>query len=204
MTEDLFDLAQQKLTPACLYHSPARGLAARLAEHEASRDTFGKSMFDHAWRVAICHTSDPAGRCQVTVLEVDVRSSDRPHPYRCPPCDCLEVVNELQYRGACRNPLCNWEGDPRGSENESTEDAHDHAWPGWRDIPVVSKWPGEGRADVTWQAKVVPLHPVGWLEAGGPIRTAREKGATRHNGTYATPWGGYDMGVLKPAKAETG
>ena len=104
---------------------------------------------------------------------------------------------DTRYRGACLG--CGWVAeDERETENGGAEDAHDHAWPGWRWIPEVPRPPsGEGprerdKARERWEAKAAPLLPPGWLHGGGPIRTLRTAPGTRHV-PQATPWGGYDM-----------
>jgi Family of unknown function (DUF6349) len=203
---DLAAEVQLDRTPVCLYRSDARGLAARIAEFEkwkAEYGSWGSLLRSHAWTVTYTSSSEPSERCQPTLLAAHLSVRIGTDSSAWPDCDCCASSGEgLYYRGACRNPDCNWEGVPVGDENPGAEEAHDHAWPGWRDVPVVTKWPGRGssrkdkEADARWQAQVVPQYPPGWLEAGGPIRTYRKPPGTRHNGMYATPWGGYDMGVI--------
>jgi hypothetical protein len=136
------------------------------------------------------------------VLDVDVRNPARwrQDTSDMPDCTCCTEIDDYLYRGACRG--CDWEGDPRleMGENPAAEDAMDHAWPGWRDVPIVPRCPGDRTAQARWQERVVPQYPAGWLEAGGPIRTLRDGPASsRHHADVAsTPWGGYDMGVVRP------
>ncbi|MEU9887979.1 DUF6349 family protein [Sphaerisporangium sp. NPDC051011] len=73
-----------------------------------------------------------------------------------------------QRRGACLG--CQWEGPDWRSEREAVEDAHDHCWPGWRDLPAVRR-PGSNVE--RWRAEVKRAYPEGWLEAGGPLVTMR-------------------------------
>jgi hypothetical protein len=103
----------------------------------------------------------------------------------------------------CRGRSCLRESPEHGRENAAAEDGMDHAWPGWRDLPVITAPPhylngtaGE-RAEAAWLAKVSPGYPPGWIEAGGPIRTQREKYGTRHV-PHWTPSGGSDMAVPAP------
>jgi hypothetical protein len=48
----------------------------------------------------------------------------------------FRVVDEPKwhqlYRGGCLG--CDWEGDVRERPSDAVEDAHDHAWPGWRNL----------------------------------------------------------------------
>jgi Family of unknown function (DUF6349) len=195
---DLIAETQLVTVPACLYQSAARGLAARAADYadwQAKYGGFGSLVRSHAWTVPWCSPDEPTPRCQPTILDVNLRAPDWPLSAPMPGCDCTTTVDELLYRGACRNPDCNWEGDPVGEENRAVEDAADHAWPGWRDMPIIGQRPHDKKLEPRWAAKAILLYPAGWLEAGGPIRTARTPGGIRHNWQYATPWGGYDIGV---------
>jgi hypothetical protein len=105
-------------------------------------------------------------------------------------------VGDLIYRGACLG--CGWEGEPCEDENTAAEDAHDHAWPGWRQLPVVARCPPQGpqtgkqNALSGWLERVDQVYPVGWISGGGPIRTRRDGIGTRHV-PLATPFGGWDL-----------
>jgi hypothetical protein len=83
-------------------------------------------------------------------------------------------------------------------ENSAAELANDHAFPGWRELPVVPSPPHDdnpkkkAQAEAKWQALVDRMLPAGWLKQGGPIRTLRGVHGTRHVPGRA-PGGGYDM-----------
>lgn len=175
-----------------LYGSPTRGLAARAAEYDAWRaehGSFGASARSHAWTVWITCPETCTDRCQPTVLSADLRCDcDRSED-----CCCL---GDLMYRGACRG--CDWEGEPRDRENAAAEDACDHAWLGWRDLPVLPRVPDERKKRARWVERVEALYPVGWLEDGGPIRTSRRGGGTRHVPSRP-PFGGYDLAAFDNA-----
>lgn len=178
-----------------LYASPTRGLHSRILEAQWWMGEFGSSGWarrSHAWHPDICEPSDATGRCQPTsmVAELD--------------CDCPDgcsCVGGCVFRGACR--MCAWEGELRASSSEAVEDAHDHAWPGWRNLPTVDRNPGRGsgRRELTaftkWVASVTAVYPAGWLESGGPIRTER-LGGMRHV-PRATGFDGYDLSVPRGA-----
>ncbi|MEV0278562.1 DUF6349 family protein [Streptomyces sp. NPDC050610] len=79
-----------------------------------------------------------------------------------------------QYRGGCL--ACDWEGDvPPGPGhaacNAAIADAHDHAFPGWRALPIT---PHRGEAwdlprnQLLW-AQIAAGYPRGWAEAGAPL-----------------------------------
>ncbi|MFF0770911.1 DUF6349 family protein [Nonomuraea wenchangensis] len=92
------------------------------------------------------------------------------------------------YRGACLG--CDWEGETRPSNGDAVEDAHDHAWPGWRDLPAV-KPPKSNYA--RWLVEVGRAYPPGWLEAGGPIVTVRADSRFSRHLPGKAPGGGYDL-----------
>lgn len=171
-----------------IYGSTARGYCQRLDDADTWTTTHGH--FDslrrsHAWRAACGSPDQPAastGTCRPAVLTADLRCSHYEED-----CSC---VGSLVYRGACLH--CDWEGDVRADENTAAEDAHDHAWPGWRDLPIVPRRPENPKARPRWVETVNDAYPAGWLESGGPIRTARAEYGTRHVPNY-TGFGGYDL-----------
>ncbi|WP_435112741.1 DUF6349 family protein [Nocardiopsis synnemataformans] len=98
----------------------------------------------------------------------------------------------LRYLAYCS---CGYAGPPRTVENTAAEDGADHAFPGWRTLPVMRPRPvGEDVYDawMRWADQAARVYPPGWFDAGGPVRTERDKYATRHAPTMG-PGGGYDM-----------
>jgi hypothetical protein len=156
------------------------------------------------------------GRHEVVDLDCDLRRGWQHREQKfapVPPCghDADAEANKaaglwrgLMHRGACRKTGCDWEGPVRGSEKQAVEDGMDHAWPGWRNLPPVPRVPDNAweakrskpaaKALDGWLTKVVPAYPDGWVEAGGPIRTVREKNGTRHI-EARTPFGGWDLAL---------
>jgi hypothetical protein len=199
------DEANAEQRPRCAFNSPARGVTARLAEFAEWQAEYGRNgslRRSHAWTAMFPGKVGPTDRCMPAVLDADVRKPDELDDIATwPRCGCSENYDELMYRGVCRG--CDWEGRPRRGENPAVEDACDHAWPGWRDVPIVAKWPGSSSPKAgRWLERALASYPAGWLEAGGPIRTLRPSGGTRHNGQHATPYGGYDMAVLDPKETQ--
>ncbi len=89
---------------------------------------------------------------------------------------------------------CRWHA-IGGSENSVVEQWHDHAVPGWRELPVIpaavriregSRHTGRV---MTWIKEHYPAH---MQVPGAPIITEREPSATRHVAGYS-PWNGYDL-----------
>jgi hypothetical protein len=171
-----------------IYGTSARGYFNRLAAAASwvgRHGNFDSNLRSHAWRAA-CGCPDsryPAeDECRPAVLTADLRC----HLYA-QDCSC---VGGPVYRGAYLR--CDWEGEVRAGENTATEDAHDHAWPGWRHLPIVPRCPENQKARPLWLAAVNDLYPTGWLETGGPIRTACQQYVTRHVPNH-TGFGGYDL-----------
>jgi len=118
----------------------------------------------------------PSDTCRPTILNADLRCNHYNEN-----CFC---VGDLVYRGVCLH--CDWEGPVRGDETEAAEDAHHHAWPGWRDLQLVPRPPESGtnakqkQAMTRWAEYVNDIYPTGWLESGGPIRTSCLRCGTRN------------------------
>lgn len=89
---------------------------------------------------------------------------------------------------------CHWQTIST-DENVVVEAWHDHAAPGWRNLPViparirVHDEKGLTRLARAWIAEHYP--PEAQVE-GAPIITERDPHATRHVPNYS-PWGGYDL-----------
>lgn len=113
---------------------------------------------------------------------------------RCRP--TVEVGPANAYRSRCLG--CGHRSEPVRGENAATERAHDHAFPGWRELPIVLSPPHHDNAkkqaavEAKWRADVARMLPDGWLDRAGPIRTLRGVHGTRHI-PHRAPGGGYDM-----------
>jgi hypothetical protein len=93
-----------------------------------------------------------------------------------------------QRRGACLG--CEWEGPDWRSERDAVEDAHDHCWPGWRDLPAARP---SGTNYQRWLEEVKRAYPEAWLDAGGPIVTVRADSRFSRHMPAKAPGGGYDL-----------
>lgn len=81
------------------------------------------------------------------------------------------------------------------SENRAVEAWHDHALPGWRELPVVpSQIQVRSEKGMTKLARawIAEHYPPEAQVPGAPIITERARYATRHVRGYS-PWGGYDL-----------
>ncbi len=181
-----------------MFDTGTAGYGARLDAIDAwigEYGSFRSFIGAHGWYPNMCPppVTNTNGGCQPVTLAAELRCGHRDET-----CFC---VGELLFRAAC--VTCDFEGDTRVNENAAGEDAHDHAWPGWRNLPIVPHQPtpnsgsaresGSGRtAFSAWLTRVNATYPQGWLARGGPIRTHRKPGATRHI-PAATVFGGWDL-----------
>lgn len=112
----------------------------------------------------------------------------------------LDADRRSCYRGACLG--CTWESDDHDTKNAAVESAHDHAFPGWRELPAVLPAPKAAAYNEDtwdrWFAKVAPAYPAGWFDQGGPIVVLRSE-ATRHRPRQA-PGGGFELVRLAPPR----
>ena len=186
--------AQRRFDEApAIFDTGTAGLRVRLEVFEAwvaKHGHFNCFLRSHGWHHATtCEgPTEATARCMPAVLSADLRCGH--HQQKC----CC--VGSLVYRAACT--ACDWEGDVRDNSAAAGEDAHDHAWPGWRALPLVPRPPERGSHPrlqarlADWLENVTSFYPAGWVEAGGPIRTDRARMGTRHV-PNATGFGGWDM-----------
>lgn len=95
---------------------------------------------------------------------------------------------------------CEWVSGISESESAVIWEWHDHAWPGWRDLPVVPKDVRPMGGGITAKTKapyawVLERYPADFRRPGAPIITERASGGTRHVPGYS-PWGGYDLAAV--------
>lgn len=82
-----------------------------------------------------------------------------------------------------------------GDENTAVEAWHDHALPGWRNLPVVPRQirvRNESGLTALAKAWIAERYPEHMQVPGAPIVTERAPVGTRHVPGYS-PWGGYDL-----------
>ncbi|TDC12943.1 hypothetical protein E1265_28930 [Streptomyces sp. 8K308] len=106
------------------------------------------------------------------------------------------------YRGGCLG--CAWEGSEHGGRgwregaNQAVEDAHDHAFPSWRSLPVLDLRTAASphRAERLWRG-ITTRYPSGWVDAGAPALCTRPGADALHlppSGRYPR----YRLFVKKP------
>lgn len=150
--------------------------------------SFGRS---HMWHRSITGDTVEFGEHRAESFTADLR----PEPGAVGPGDLLTMM-------VCEP--CEWHS-PAGGESEAVEAWHDHAVPGWRDLPVVPRQvrvrseSGLTKVGLRW---IEQRYPVQMQVPGAPIITEREQYATRHVAGYS-PWGGYDLSATaldRPAR----
>jgi len=135
------------------------------------------------------HELDPPARHTPTLL-----SRSRPTGRR---------GEKQEFRGGCL--ACQWEGpvhcgDGFGDgDNEAVEEAHDHAFPGWRTLPPITtvedRW-AVPRSRSRW-AQLTARYPADWIDQGAPVvawsRYRREAHVPPHAGRPR-----YELRVTRP------
>lgn len=119
----------------------------------------------------------------------DLRCERWTHADREETCMC---VGELIYQSIC-GP-CEWSA-IADRENHAVELWHDHALPGWRDLPIVpSRLRMADKDCLSKSAKkwITEHYPKSMQVPGAPIITERRPYGTRHV-PGRSPWGGYDL-----------
>lgn len=169
------------------YATPAEHAAA-IERWIEEHGTFGFIPRSHMWRAQL--TARTVDGHVLQMLQADARRRGDEHDAALGSL----VPDRLMYQANCEP--CRWHVIVE-SENEAAEAWCDHAFPGWRDLPVMPEriraqdWTKPGKAAVAWIAEHVPAE---WQRPGSPARTARTGIATRHV-PGGSPWFGYDMAV---------
>lgn len=112
-------------------------------------------------------------------------------------CYCIQLTLHKVVCTACRWQYID------DSKQRTVEAWHDHAFPGWRDLPLLpSKLRGAmGTSKMTpaLEAWFADNYPEEFRVGGAPILTARDRIMSRHVPGYS-PWGGFDMGIIREEK----
>lgn len=136
----------------------------------------GGSKHSHMWTREI--TSPPGTKYphSAWLMDADLRCGH--HKQNC------FCVGAIIYRTYCSD--CDWWSAPTEDEGDAIRDYHDHCWPGWRNLPVLTR-PSPDR-----KPKLPDDYPQEWQAPGAPIVTTRTPIGTR-NVPGRSPFGGYDM-----------
>jgi len=137
----------------------------------------------HIWHRGYNSTDATEGHPFVMV-SADLGCTFGEHPQD-GPCCC---VGGVIHRGVCG---CGWVSSINPDEDPAVAEWHDHAWNGWRTLPVVpSSVPKDAAKKVReWMDE---SYPMGWVRPGVPVITIRSAGGTRSVAGRA-PMGGFDL-----------
>ncbi|MFC4244990.1 DUF6349 family protein [Gryllotalpicola reticulitermitis] len=155
------------------------------------RWTFEHGRFDslrtsHMWHPAVTmeHANANTTGHDLRVFSVDLRC----HHYR-ERCSCM---GDLLYRAICHN--CAWHHD--GTESQIVAAWHDHAWPGWRELPIIpitiAKTDDQNRPTTKCLEWITEHYPTDWQTSGAPVITERVPHGTR-SVPGRSPWSGFDL-----------
>lgn len=147
---------------------------------------FGSWRLFHQWRINDLASSPLASghECMTVQAYLGCASFPFAHADRVT-CSC---VGGDVHRTVCAP--CDWASDVVTTESAAVQAWHDHAWPGWRDLPVVD---GQGtRPTATWAKRLESVYPDGWGKPGAPVLTRRSHRMSR-DVPRRSPWGGWDM-----------
>ena len=168
------------------YHTPDE-LAAALERWRAEQ-TPGTWRRCHLWRPAPAAGALDLEHHNLTTWITDLRCDHHGAEYHA--CSC---VGELLYKSVCS--VCSWQA-ITDDENTAVEAWHDHAMPGWRDLPTLpSKLRGHmGTRKMTpaLEAWFDANYPENFRVPGAPILTDRGGSGMRHVPDYS-PYGGFDL-----------
>jgi hypothetical protein len=104
--------------------------------------------------------------------------------------------SRISHQAVCADQ-CAWHA--IGTEREVVEAWHDHAMPGWRELPTLPdklrpSGAGISTKNTAAMAWIHENYPEQWQQPGAPILTRRARYGTRHVPGYS-PFGGYDLCV---------
>ncbi|RQN02025.1 hypothetical protein EHW97_14820 [Aeromicrobium camelliae] len=174
------------LTYTTDYYAPEL-LDAAFERYQLENGQLGSLRTSHMWAPAIAVTVTAAAGHTAHIYTADCRCDEPDHDHG------PDFPDDLMYQAIC--PPCSWHH-IAANENAAVEAWHDHALPGWRNLPVVPRRVAQlddtratrQRRD-RWVAEHYPEH---WQRPGYPILTERGKWGTRHV-SGRSPFGGYDL-----------
>lgn len=173
---------------------PVADLLAAFDRYTTEHGHFDCVARSHTWHSS--YPCDPIvfGGHELVVLtaSADCRQVDHDH-------SASPLPGDLMYQAICEP--CVWHVIVN-DENVAVEAWHDHAMPGWRDLPLLPerlaqfRTPSQ-RAAAAW---VKANYDDAWQQPGVPVRTARAQGLTPHV-PGRSPLGGYDLSTGEPLAA---
>lgn len=171
------------------YYSPYE-LDAAVAHWQFLHRLDGSRRDSRMWHRAIAVPGGvEVGEHGFDLFTVDLRCDPWKHPAPHAGCAC---IGDLTYMAICEPHA--WRA-IASDENAAVEGWHDHAFPGWRDLPVVpARLRNIGEIGLSKAARkwVEQRYPTSMQVVGAPVITERSGIGTRHV-PGRSPWSGYDI-----------
>lgn len=171
------------------FHTP-NALDAAVAHWQFLHKLDGSRPQSRMWHRAIAVPGGvDVGMHSFDLFTADLRCEPWDHP---DPHDGCACVGDLTYMAICEPHRWHAIAD---DENTAVEGWHDHAFPGWRDLPIMPSHlrqvdkVGLSNAAKQW---VERNYPESMQVDGAPVITERSSMGTRHV-PGRSPWGGYDL-----------
>lgn len=159
------------------YYTPAE-ITAAWERYIAEHGHFGSYPRSHMWHPTRWHPGlDLDNGHQLHQVTADTRCTEGDHDHTHAP-----LPGKLMYQAICEP--CRWHH--IGGESEIVLAWHDHAMPGWRDLPIV---PAQTKNIAAW---IETAYSPQWQFKGAPIITHRDPMASR-SVPGRSPLGGYDI-----------
>jgi len=165
-----------------------RSLDAWVREH----GSFGAAFRYPGWRVEWYSSLGDGGRGHTHYLISTYAAA----------ATSAQAQRTRRVRSIC--DACGWGSPVSLSEHAAVAAWHDHAWPGWRDLPVVplavaprgggmsARGAIDKKAAARARAWVADHYPTEWQVDRAPVITERMYPGTRDVPDYS-PWGGFDI-----------
>lgn len=171
--------------------------AAAEAEYIRLHTGFGIAFgYPHIWRPEVLTSTSATPGHEMTAMRAHLGCND-PHRFEgeWPERRCY-CFGGTVHRALC---ACGWASPIVAREGQLVASWHDHAWPGWRDLPLVPlsirARDDQFRPTKEFKAWLAENYPAGWLDqAGAPLVTEREAMGSRSVPGYS-PSGGFDVSM---------
>lgn len=182
-----------------LYDMPSREELVERIEAWAAQEDEARAQNQAGWLrfygwQADVFTIGSEGRHSARVFTSDTRCLEHMHNTDADGFSTNLCVGSYLARIYCTN--CDWWTEPCDGTNAAVEAFHDHCWPGWRDLPVITTKP-KGMA---YAYPFPDDYPEAWKVPGAPTIDWRATPAGgRHVpiSTYSTPFNGFAMARIR-------
>ncbi len=176
------------------YHHPDE-LDAAWRRWVEIKGNFNSVFLSKMWHRSYTVHHMNIGEHTFDLYDVDLRCAAGAHDSRKiddPPGPLCQCVGSITAQAICSH--CSWHH--IGTEAECVEVWHDHAFPGWRDLPTlpgkIRGGMGPTRMTPKLEAWLEDNYPPAFRVPGAPILTERPSYGSRHVPNYS-PFGGFDL-----------